>query len=208
MSEPEPLVVYSDYVCPFCYLGKRSLEAYLADAEDPPEVEWRAFDLRRHKRGPDGEIDPGIDDGKDEAYFQRARDNVERLAEEYDVDMTWDVDRDIDSWDAHKLSIHAQEEHGQDGFERLHEAIFTALWRDGRDIGDEDVLVELAAEAGIGQDEARQALGSEALDEEVSQRFQQAHRSGVTGVPTFIRGELRVPGAVPPEDIAQIVENA
>jgi predicted DsbA family dithiol-disulfide isomerase len=122
--------------------------------------------------------------------------------------MTWDVDREIDAWDAHKLSIHAHREHGKETFEQLHEAIFTALWREGRDISDPDVLVELAREAGLSAEEARQAIDSEALDDELRERFREAHRAGVTGVPTFERGELRVPGAVPPEDIAKVVENA
>lgn len=209
MTEPaseDTLVVYSDYVCPFCYLGKRTLEAYLSEAEDSPEVEWRAFDLRRHQRGSDDEIDRSIPTGKSEAYYEQARRNVEHLADEYGVEMTWDVDRETDAWEAHKLSIHVEREHPE-AFEDLHEAIFTALWREGRDVGDPDVLAELAAEVGIDEDEARQAVASEALDDELRERFGDSHRAGVTGVPTFAYGQLRVPGAVPPDDIATLVEN-
>jgi predicted DsbA family dithiol-disulfide isomerase len=206
-SEEDRLVVYSDYVCPFCYLGKRTLEEYLEQAEDPPEVEWRAFDLRRHQRGPGDEIDHSIETGKDEAYYERAKQNVERLADEYGVEMTWDVDRETDAWDAHKLSIHARREHGRATFADLHDAIFTALWREGRDVSDPDVLVDVAQDAGLDEAETREAIASEELDAELREAFQQAHRSGVTGVPTFAYGQLRVPGAVPAEDIATLVEN-
>jgi predicted DsbA family dithiol-disulfide isomerase len=201
------LVVYSDYVCPFCYLGKRQLEAFLDEAEAPPEVTWRAFDLRRNQRTATHEIDPTAETGKTEAYYEQAKQNVERLADEYDVEMTWDVDRDVDSWSAHKLAIHTRENHDEATFADLHEAIFTALWREGRDIGDEDVLVDVAQEVGLDADEARQAIASDELDDELEDRFAASHRDGVTGVPTFAYGQLRVPGAVPATDIATLVEN-
>lgn len=206
-SEEDTLVVYSDYVCPFCYLGKRSLESYLEDAENPPSIEWRAFDLRGHKRGPDDEIRREIEDGKDEAYMQRARRNVERLAKAYDVEMNWDIDQTVDAWDAHKLAIYARREHGGDVFEELNEAIFTALWRDNRDISETDVLVDLAGKVGLSEEETRQAIDSEELDETLRDQFARSHRAGVTGVPTFAYGDLQVPGAVPAEDIAKIVAN-
>lgn len=203
----EPLVVYSDYVCPFCYLGKHSLETYLDEAEDPPEVEWRAFDLRRHKRGPDGEIDPTIEDGKDEAYLQRAKRNVERLADKFGVEMTWDLDRDTDSWDAHKLALYAREEHGDEVFEPLNEALFEAIWAEGRDPSDPAVLVDVGTAAGMSEEAIREALANPQLDERLDEVFRESHQAGITGVPTFIHGDLRLPGAVPPADIATIVED-
>jgi len=204
----DTLVVYSDYVCPFCYLGKHSLERYLDQTEDPPRVEWRPFDLRRAERGPDGEIVPGADTGKTEAYYQQAERNVERLADEYEVEVTWDVDRDVDAWDAHKLTLHARRHHDPETVEALRDAVFEALWRDGRDVGDRERLVELAEDAGLDADEARRAIDDPDLDEELGARFDEAHRAGVTGVPTFELGDLRVPGAVPPADIDTLVANA
>lgn len=201
------LVVYSDYVCPFCYLGKRSLERYLDQADEPPEVTWRPFDLRWNKRRADGSIDESIPDGKDQAYYERAKRNVERLADEYDVEMTLDISTDIDPWDAQKASLYVREEHGEDAFQAFHEAVFEALWKHGRDIGDPDVLAAAADDAGLDPDEIRQAVDDPALDERVKDAFERAHRQGITGVPTFIYNELRLPGAMPPENIAQLVQN-
>ena len=69
----EEITVYADYVCPFCYLGKRSLETYLDTTDRELSVSWHPFDLRGHKRGPDGEIDHSVEDGKDESYFEQVR---------------------------------------------------------------------------------------------------------------------------------------
>ena len=62
----ERIVVYSDYVCPFCYLGRASLDQYQASRETPLEIDWRPFDLRSQQRRADGTIDHSVDTGKDE----------------------------------------------------------------------------------------------------------------------------------------------
>ena len=86
-DEPDAITIYSDYVCPFCYLGRQSLAQYQETREEPLEIDWHPFDLRAGKRGPDGEIDHDADDGKDEAYYEQARENVRRLQEEYDAEI-------------------------------------------------------------------------------------------------------------------------
>jgi len=69
----ESITVYSDY------LGRTSLARYQETREEPLAIDWHPFDLRAGKRGPDGEIDESADDGKDEAYYEQARENVRRL---------------------------------------------------------------------------------------------------------------------------------
>ena len=101
---PASITVYSDYVCPFCYLGRTSLDQYQETREDELQIEWHPFDLRSQKRRPDGTIDHSVDDGKDDAYFEQAKQNVRRLAEKYDVDMDLDIATDIDSLPAQDAS--------------------------------------------------------------------------------------------------------
>ena len=93
----EQITVFSDYVCPFCYLGRHSLDQYQETREEPLEIDWHPFDLRSQKRNPDGSIDHSVDDGKDEEYFEQAKENVRRLQEEYDVEMDLELSRDVDS---------------------------------------------------------------------------------------------------------------
>jgi len=206
-SGDDPLVVFSDYVCPFCYLGKASLESYREEATDPPEVEWRPFDLRGHKRGPDGEIDHSVEDGKDDEYFERARRNVERLAEEYDVEMDLDLAREVDSWNAQVAALYVRREH-PDRFPAFHDGLFSALWRDGRDLGDPDVLADVAASVDVPPDEVREAVGDEDLAADLRAAFERAQRTGVTAVPTFVYDEYAARGAVPPEHLARLVGDA
>ena len=203
--DDETLTVFADYVCPFCYLGYGSLEQYLESADDPPAVEWHPFDLRSQKRGPDGEIDHSVDDGKDDEYFEQAKQNVRRLAEKYDVEMNLDLARDIDSWDAQKVALVLQRSHDRETFAAFHEAVFDALWVDGRDIGDEDVLLEIAAEAGVQEDVVRDILADEDLDAELQNRFEDAQQIGITGVPTFVYDQHAARGAVPPAQLRQLV---
>ncbi len=203
----ETLVIYSDYVCPFCYLGKASLETYRDQADQAPEVEWRPFDLRARKRTEDNEIDHDVPDGKDEAYYARAKANVERLADEYGVEMTLDIAEDVDAWDAHKVALHLEHEGDDETLKAWHDTVFDALWKHGRDIGDPDVLVDIGQHVGLDEDAVRQAIASERLEGALEERFAKAHRQGISGVPTFAYGQLAIPGAIPPENIEKLVQN-
>ncbi len=208
MDVPEDtLVVYSDYVCPFCFLGKASLEAYLDAADEPPSLQWRPFDLRLHQRGEDRRIvDPG-EGGRSEAYYERARENVERLRKTYGVEMATTLATDVDAWNAHQAAQHVQRAHDAGTFRRFHEAVFDALWVHERDIGDAGVLAEIARDVGIDPEVIREALRDASLKEDLTEAFRGAHREGITGVPTFLFNDLRLAGAIPPEDIRKLVQN-
>lgn len=202
------ITVYSDYVCPFCYLGRRSLEAYQETRENELEIDWHPFDLRRHKRGPDGEIDHSVEDGKDDAYFDQVRQNVARLQDEHDADEMLSLDdlpENVDSFDAQVASFYVDSEYpGQ--WLAFDEAIFEALWIEGRDIGDVDVLADIAEETGIGGEEIRIAVADEARRDRLRERFADAQQDGITGVPTFAYDGHGARGAVPPEQLERLVE--
>jgi len=208
MSDTETITVYSDYVCPFCYLGRESLSRYQDTREEDLRIEWRPFDLQSHKRRPDGSIDHSVEDGKDDEYFEQARDGVRRLQEQYDVEMELDLASDVDSLNAQVASYHVQTTADYETWLAFDEAIFAALWQEGRDIGDPDVLVDLAEEAGIDADEIRSALADDGLREEVRGRFDAAQREGVTGVPTFAIDGHAARGAVPPEQLRRLVDGS
>ena len=197
--------MYSDYVCPFCYLGRASLRRYRESADADVEVDWHPYDLRSRKRGPDGEIDFDADDGKDEAYYERARENVRRLQERYGVEMNREIATDVDSLPAQVASFHVKVAHPERWLD-FDEAIFEALWVDERDVGDPDVLVDLAESVGLDGDEVREVLDDPERRERVTERFQAAHERGITAVPTFVHGEHAARGAVPPEQLERLIE--
>jgi len=200
------ITVYSDYVCPFCYLGRQSLARYQEQREEDLAIDWHPFDLRARKRGPDGEIDQSVEDGKDEEYYAQARENVERLREKYDAEMAQSTATGVDSLNAQLASYHASQQYPHERWLAFDVAVFEALWQDGRDIGDVEVLADVAEEAGIDPDAVREAVADEALREEVERLFEEAHERGVTGVPTFAYDGHAARGAVPPEQLERLVE--
>jgi predicted DsbA family dithiol-disulfide isomerase len=204
----DKLTVFSDYVCPFCYLGRAAMQEYRERADDPPAVEWRVFDLRGYKRNEDGTIDHDVEDGKDDDYFAEVRDNVERLKDEYGVDMTLDFSLDVDSWNAQKVALFLQQSSDEATFLAFHERTFEALWQEGRDIGDVDVLVDIAGDAGVPGDEVRDAVADDHLDDELDARFEEATELGITGIPTFVYDGHAARGAIPPEQFDRLVEGA
>jgi predicted DsbA family dithiol-disulfide isomerase len=203
----EEVIMFSDYVCPFCYLGKASLEQYQDEREEPIEVEWHPFDLRGYKRGPDGEVSNDVADGKDEDYFAQVRENVERLKEEYDVEMDLDYSMDVDSWNAQQASLFVRREHPEE-FADFHDAVYEALWTEGKDIGDSEVLAQIAAECDVDPDGVREATQDRELEAELEERFESAQEAGVTGVPTFAYDGQGARGAVPPTQLRRLIEGA
>ena len=207
-QEEAAITVFADYVCPFCYLGRESLRRYQDSREEELEVDWHPFDLRSQKRDENGEIDHEVDDGKDEDYYSQARENVKRLQEKYDVEMVQELVTDVDSLDAQIASYYVKEHYPYETWAEFDESVYDALWKDGRDIGDEDVLAELAEDAGVDPDEVRSAIDDDTLRSEVEEHFQAAHQQGVTGVPTFAYDGHAARGAVPPEQLKRLVEGA
>lgn len=204
-EESESITVYSDYVCPFCYLGRKSLEQYQETRDKPLDIEWHPFDLRAGQRGPDGELDPTVDSGKAEDYYAQARRNVERLQAEYGVEMELDIARDVDSLAAQRASIAVRMDH-PDRWLAFDEAILAALWRDGRDIGDPAVLTDIAADVGLDPTEIREAIDDDLVASRLDDLFEAARARGITGVPTFVYGDHVARGAVPPEQLHRLVD--
>ena len=206
MSEANEITVYSDYVCPFCYLGRVSLREYQETRDDELDIDWRPFDLRAQKRGPDGEVDHDVDDGKDEEYYEQAKENVRRLKEEYGADeMNVDASREVDSLNAQVASLYVKREH-PDAWLDFDVAVFEAHWVDGRDIGDVDVLAEIAEDVGVDAAAVRDAAVSDEWHEHLREQFAEAREAGVTGVPTFAYDGYAARGAVPPAQLRRLVE--
>ncbi|WP_126663624.1 DsbA family oxidoreductase [Haloterrigena salifodinae] len=206
-DSPDRLELYADYVCPFCYLGTRSLEQYREEREAPLEIDWQPFDLRSGKRNPDGSIDHEADDGKDDQYYEQAKQNVRRLQEEYGVEMNQIMATEVDSLPAQQASWYVKQEYPEQ-WAAFDEAIYQALWQDGRDIGDADVLADLAEAVGLPVDEIRSAVDDDGLRTELEDQFQAAQRRGITGVPTFVYEDHAARGAVPPAQLERLVEGA
>ncbi|MHB9286202.1 DsbA family protein [Halobacteriales archaeon Cl-PHB] len=203
----EAVTVYGDYVCPFCYLGKHSLKQYRSQRTAPLGVEWHPFDLRSDRRDADGNIDPTVDDGKDDAYLEQVRENVQRLQTEYGADDMLDFDDvpDVDSLEAQIASYYIQRT-AADRWESFDDRLYEVFWEDGRDIGSRDVIVDVATAVGIDGAELRAALDDEANRSAVFEAFDRANQAGITGVPTFVTDDNVARGAVPPARLERLIE--
>jgi len=203
--------VWSDIVCPFCYVGKRRLEAALADFPNRNQVDvvWRSFELNPDAPSETGEpLDAMLARkygmGLDEARAANAR--VSALAAEVGLDFQLDQARSGNTFDAHRL-IHLAAEHGlgDAAKERLLRAYFT----EGRAVGRRDELIALGLELGLPEIDVRAALEGAAYGSAVRADEREAREIGVQGVPFFVFDRrLAVAGAQPVEVFAQALSRA
>lgn len=200
------LDIFSDPVCPWCYIGKTYLDRALERAADHPfAVEWHPFQLN-----PD--MPPG---GMDRAEYLAMKfggrdraaevyDRIEQAARQAGIEIEFDrIPRIPNTLDAHRL-IHWA---GLEGRQTpVVAALFRAYWREGRDIGDTTVLADLAAAQGMDHDVTARLLDSDADRAEMQSRDAHARSRGVNAVPTFlIDNQYAVPGAQPAEMWDQVI---
>ena len=197
--------VVSDVICPWCFLGKRRLDAALARLDDIDVfVRWRPFML-------DPTIPP---EGLDRQDYMLAKFGPERLktihdpliaaGEELGVPYNFDlITRTPNTLDAHRLIRWAHT------VERQHETaerLFMAYWSEGLDVSDRDVLAKCAGDAGINAAQIRELLDTAQDVAETQAEIEHAGKIGVTGVPTFILGQsYALVGAQSPEVLADAI---
>ncbi|RJK97504.1 DsbA family oxidoreductase [Vallicoccus soli] len=209
--------VWSDVVCPWCYVGKRRFEAALARFEHRDEVEvvWRSFELDPGAVSDPAGHEPGPHDyadrlarkygGTRERAGQMIATMVDQAAAE-GLDLRFDRAVRAGTFDAHQV-LHLAADRGlQDAVkERLLRGYFT----EGEAVGDREVLVRLAAEAGLDADEVRGALERQDHAEAVRADEAEAAALGITGVPFFVVDRrYGVSGAQPADLLLQALRQA
>lgn len=203
--------VWSDYVCPFCYIGKRRLEHALErfPNKDQVEVVYKSFELDPNSPiQHDGDIHDLLA-GKYGMSREQAMDanrNVGEAARGVGLNYDFDRMRYTNTFDAHRLAHFAQEKGlSQALTERLMQAYFT----EGAFLGDPEELAKLAAEAGLNPEEVLQVLQSDAYAENVRADENEAMNLGVRGVPFFVLdGKFAVSGAQPDSVFDQALSRA
>jgi predicted DsbA family dithiol-disulfide isomerase len=189
--------IYSDVVCPWCYIGKRRLETALERFDGDVTVRYRPFQL-----------DPSTPkDGRPlfdwlgpkfggAARAKQITDHTTAVAAADGIDMHFDQAIIANTFDAHRLLWFAGDERGPVLAEALHKAHFT----DGLDIGSVEVLTRVAVSTGLNEAAVRAFLASDEGTAEVQAEIDAAHRIGVSSVPTFVfAGKYAVSGAQDPE---------
>ncbi|HET7363509.1 MAG TPA: DsbA family oxidoreductase [Burkholderiales bacterium] len=200
MSQPVRLEVFSDYVCPWCYLA--SARVARLRQEHGVKVEMVHFPLHPETPAQGKSLEElfagrGYDIPKMQAQMH-ARMQAEGLPYG-DRKMTYNsrLAQELGKW-----------ADTQPGGEAIHDALFRAYFVDGRNIGDPAVLVQVAQSIGLPGDKAREVLDKRSFKAAVDADWQKSRDYGVTGVPTFVTGGRGVVGAQPYEVLEQLVKEA
>ena len=200
--------VFSDTICPWCWIGKRRLERTLeARPNLDAEMVWHAFQLNPTMPA------EGMDRkaylaakfggaGNARAVYGRVLAEGTRESLPFDFEA---IRRTPSTLDSHRLVRWAA---GQPaGQTPMVEALFDAYFARGQDVGDVDVLARVAATAGYDESGARALLGGDEGRAEVTGEDMRARSAGITGVPCFILdGKVAVPGAAEPEVFLRVFE--
>ncbi|MGD9294706.1 MAG: DsbA family oxidoreductase [Roseobacter sp.] len=206
MSEPIKLDIISDPICPWCYIGKTHLDKALSQHPGHPfAIEWHPFQLNPDmpKEGMDRRAYlEGKFGGKEGAV--RAYAPVVEHAQAAGLTINFEqMQRTPNTIDAHRL-IHWA---GIEGCQTAAvSALFHAYFVDARDIGDGEVLADIADSIGMDAAVVGKLLKSDADIEEIRKRDAHSRQMGVNSVPTFIvAGKHAVPGAQPPELWSKVI---
>ncbi|GEK33157.1 DsbA family oxidoreductase [Kurthia sibirica] len=203
--------VWSDYVCPFCYIGKRELENALATTgfKDQVEVEYMAYQL-----------DPGTPADSDETVYsmlskkygmseeqaQAQTQGIKQRAASVGLNYDFDKMASANTFKAHRLAKYAATI-GKE--QQVTERLLKGYFEEGQKIGQDAVLIALAAEVGISEDEVKNVLADDTFATDVLADIAQARELGVQGVPFFvIDNKYAISGAQPAQVFEETVTKA
>jgi predicted DsbA family dithiol-disulfide isomerase len=200
--------IWSDVMCPFCYIGKRHFETALKDfsGKDSVTVTWKSFQL-----SPDMVTDPSKNinqylaehKGISLAQAKAMNDQVTAMARE--AGLEYDFSRAVvaNSFDAHRLSHFAKLHGVQDAVE---ERLFKAYFTEGKNTADHETLVQIAAESGLDAGAVRTMLAGDAFAEDVERDIYEAQQVGARGVPFFVfNNKYAISGAQPSHLFLQVL---
>lgn len=207
--------IWSDVVCPWCYVGKRRFEAALAqfDHRDDIELTWRSFELdpsapRSSADEPGGQHAAllAAKYGKSLPQAQQMLDQMTATAAAEGLDFRFDLARSGNTFDAHRLLHLALANGVQDDLkERLDHETFT----NGLAVSDHESLTAVAVSAGLDEAQVRNVLASDQYADAVRADIAQARAYGISGVPFFvIDSKYGVSGAQPADQLLDVLNQA
>jgi predicted DsbA family dithiol-disulfide isomerase len=207
--------IWSDVVCPWCYIGKRRFEAALArfPHREQVEVVWRSFELDPHAEsvraageGPHHADLLAAKYAMSRAQAEAAIGSVTQAAAGEGLDFHLDVSLRSNTFDAHRL-IHLAAARGLQG--AVKERLMRAYFSEGAPVGDRDTLARLAAEAGLDAADVEKVLDTDEHAEAVRADEAEARALGITGVPFFVVDRsYGVSGAQPADQLLAVLERA
>jgi predicted DsbA family dithiol-disulfide isomerase len=202
--------IYSDVVCPWCFIGKRRLEQALETAgyAQQAHIAWRPFQLNPTmlKEGMDRHVYLDAKFGGTEAR-RAIEERVAKAGEADGIVFAFDrIKRTPNTFDAHRLIWFAGQQGCQD---EVAEALFYSYFTKGRGIGSLESLAEIASDCGLNREEVERFLASDRAVQEVRVEEAAGHRLGIRGVPYFVlNGSISISGAQPPDIFVSALQQA
>lgn len=203
--------IWSDIVCPFCYIGKRHLEAALKqfDRRDRVRIVWKSFELDRNA-GRDRKTT--VYETLSKKYgldLEQAKQMTEQVAQRAAAaGLQFDFDRVVpaNSLDAHRL-VHLAAKYGRQ--DMAEERLFAAHFTEGLRIDDLKILGRIGVELGLDPEEVQNLLGGDEFEPEIRREEEEAYALGVRGVPFFLfNRRTAVSGAQPVEMFIEALRTA
>jgi len=203
--------IWSDVVCPFCYIGKRKLEKALDKfpLKDQVEIEWKSFQLN-----PEEKTNPSINTlehlaqskGWSMDQTKEITSNVVEMAKEHGLEFDFEKAKVANTKNAHRLIDFAKKQ-GKGG--EMKERLLKAYFSDGENVDDPNTLIKLGAEIGLNESEIKSMLASNQFDDAVDQDIYESRLIGVRGVPFFVLDrKFGISGAQPDEVFEETLEKA
>jgi len=201
--------IWSDVVCPWCYIGKRLLEKALAGFPHEVEVTYRSFEL--DPSAPVGGQERSVESlgrrygGVDRVHAMQEHVREQSAAE--GLSLRLDETLHVNSVDAHRLLHLALDSSGREAQARLKEALMSAYFEQARDLSDHAVLREVATDVGLDARRVDEVLAGDQYADAVRADVARAASYGATGVPYFVlEDQYAVSGAQPTEVFAQVLD--
>lgn len=203
--------IWSDVMCPFCYIGKKRFDTALEKFQhkDEVEVEWKSYQLNPHlTTQTDKNINEYLAEHKGISIEEARSLNEHVTAMAAEVGLTYKMDEAVvaNSFMAHRMTHFAKTKGKQSELEEL---LFKSYFTEGKNIDDLETLLQLGEEIGLDKNELKSILEGNQFAEDVQKDIYEAHQVGLKGVPFFVyNNQYGISGAQPKELFEQTLQQA
>ena len=194
------ITYWSDYACPYCYIGEARLKKAIAEVPElkDVEVEMKAFQLDpsagEHAAG-DTQTRFAHKYGLSMEHAARSIEHISEMGRAEGLDFRYATTLFTNTMDAHRLTKLAQSKNDPALYEKVIEALFKAYFTDNKELADKELLRKIGEDCGLDPEEVRELLASDRYRDEVSLDEREAARYGIHAVPFFAIGQYGISGA-------------
>lgn len=207
------ITYWSDYACPYCYIGEARLKKAIADV---PELEDTELEMKAFQLDPSAGTHATEDTqtrfahkyGISFADAGRQIESISQMGKGEGLDFRYATTRFTNTMDAHRLTKLAQSKGDSGMAEKVIEALFKAYFTDNRELADTELLQQIGEQCGLDGSEVRDVLNSDRFRDEVILDEREAARYGIRAVPFFVVGKYGIPGALSVEDMKRALRKA